>query len=298
MSKFFPRIPEKRENASHMKNMRSRVFQHMLKTRGRKYRAFLRYLRLFKYIAFAPTRGKFLESYYTLMRYLDDVVDGDAPLPKGYSDESDYLLEKIRFSENPDNPKDEVDYLILFCFELGAEFGGDFREETKDILNSLLFDAKRRGKLIIFMEKDLKNHFHMLDVRGTIRATLKVFNEDPEKCNFLEPLGIACRYQYDIEDFEADIAAGYVNISKEECDHFGITQDDLQNYSSPKIKKCLRRRAQSGMTLLEEHHRVLPKGNFSLLARATFPIVYESPARKIFNQTISETQILNSNKLS
>ena len=56
--------------------MRNRVFKHMLKTRGWKYRAFLRYLRFFKYAAFAPTRGEFLESYYVLMRFLDDVVDG------------------------------------------------------------------------------------------------------------------------------------------------------------------------------------------------------------------------------
>ncbi|MCJ7757934.1 MAG: hypothetical protein MUP24_07270, partial [Gillisia sp.] len=81
--------------------MRNRVFEHMLKTRGWKYRAFLRYLRLFKYAAFAPVRGEFLESYYVLMRFLDDIVDGDAPLPEGYLDESDYISHKIRFSKNP-----------------------------------------------------------------------------------------------------------------------------------------------------------------------------------------------------
>ena len=58
--------------------MRARVYQHMLATRGWKYRAFLRYLRFFKYAAFAPIRGKFLECYYVLMRFLDDIVDGDA----------------------------------------------------------------------------------------------------------------------------------------------------------------------------------------------------------------------------
>ncbi len=79
MLKFLQRTPRKIEDERLMKKMRSKVFQHMLRTRGWKYRAFLRYLRLFKYVALAPTRGKFLESYYTLMRYLDDVVDGDIP---------------------------------------------------------------------------------------------------------------------------------------------------------------------------------------------------------------------------
>ena len=276
-----------------MKSMRSRVFRHTLKTRSWKYRAFLRYLRLFKYAAFAPTRGKFLESYYVLMRYLDDVVDGDAPLPEGYIDESDYLVEKIRFSKNLNYPKDEVDYLMLFCFEQAEKFGEDFKTETKDILNSLLFDAKRRGKLIIFPKEELINHFHMLDIGGTIRATLKVFKEDPDKYKFLEPLGMASRYQFDIEDFEKDISAGYVNISKEECEHLGITQEDLYNVSSSKIKKWLRQRAEDGMALLTEYYRRLPEGKFSLVARATFPLVYEIPARKVFQKIISATETLD-----
>ncbi len=272
----------------HMKGMRSRVFSHMLKTRGWKYRAFLRYLRLFKYAAMAPTRGEFLESYYVLMRYLDDIVDGDAPLPKGYKDETEYLIEKIRFLKNPNSPKDEVDYLMLFCFDLARKFGQDFQAETEDILSSLLFDAKRRGKMIVFPRRELMQHFHMLDIRGTIRATLKIFKEEPEKYQLLEPLGMACRYQYDLEDFEADIAAGYVNISKEECDQMEISKLDLRNIHTPKIKKMFLRRAEEGMKLLEEHHRRLPAGKFSLLARATFPLVYEFPARKTFRKIISE----------
>ena len=67
----------------------------MLATRGWKYRSFLRYLGLFKYLTLDFTRGEFLESYYTLMRYLDDVVDGDIPLPDGYTSESEYILKKI-----------------------------------------------------------------------------------------------------------------------------------------------------------------------------------------------------------
>ena len=133
------------------------------------------------------------------------------------------------------------------------------------------------------------HHFHMLDVRGTIRATIKSPPaEDPDKDKILNPLGIASRYQFDLEDFESDIAAGYVNISKEEYNHFGLTQKDLHNISAPNIKNWFRHRAEEGMTLLEEYHRRLPEGNFSLLARTTFPLVYEFPASKVFRQVLSE----------
>lgn len=273
------------ENA---KNIRSRVFKHMLKTRGWKYRVFLRYLRFFKYISLSITRGDFLESYYTLMRYLDDIVDGDAPIPKGYSNSTDYLLEKIQFSENPNNPKDEVDFLMLHCFNLAKKFNEDFQLETKDILNSLLFDANRKGKGIIFPEKELMQHFHLMDVRGTIKATLKIFKEDPDKYKLLESLGIATRYQFDLEDFEADIKAGYVNITKEECELFGIECKDLNNLQSSSIKNWFKYRAEMGLTLLDEHSQNIPEGRFSLLTRVTFPLVYELPARKLFRKVLSE----------
>ncbi|MDP4292401.1 MAG: class 1 isoprenoid biosynthesis enzyme [Bacteroidota bacterium] len=268
------------------KEMRNRVFRHMLKKRGWKYKVFLRYLCFFKYAAFAPVRGRFLESYYTLMRYLDDVVDGDAPLPQPYHHESDYVADKIRFSENPEAPNDEVDFLMAYCFELAERFGADFKAETKDILESLFFDAQRRGKLMIFPQEVLNHHFHLLDIRGTIRATLKVFREDPEQYPLLEPLGMACRYQYDIEDYEADIAAGYVNISQEECDLFGILHEDLDDTSSPGVKAWLHHRAKEGMKLLEEHHRLLRQGKFSWLSRGTFRFVYEMPARKVFRHIL------------
>ena len=272
--------------------MREMVFRHMVRTRGWKYKAFLRYLRLFKYFAFAPVRGAFLESYYTLMRYLDDIVDGDAPLPEGFLDGSEYLRQKILFSKELRNPQDPVDYLMLHCFDLGDRFGAQFQSETEDILNSLLFDARRRGRLEIFSKHELAHHFHVLDIRGTIRATLKVFKEDPDKYLLLEPLGMASRYQFDLEDLETDLEAGYVNISKEECAHFHIEPTDFTNTQAESIQKWKRHRAQEGLNLLGKHHSLVSKGNFSMLARATFPLVYEYPAKKVFREVLAQTSWL------
>lgn len=275
-------IPSKNQERS-IKEIRSRVFEHMLKTRGLKYRAFLWQLRSFKYLAFAPTRGEFLESYYTLMRYIDDVVDGDAPLSSNYANEVDYIVEKINFSKHPSHPKDESDFLMLYCIELAEKFGEDFQSETSDILECLLFDANRRSKYIIYPEAELHNHFFILDIRGTIRATLKVFNDDPEKFKLLEPLGTACRHHYNIEDFEEDIKAGYINISKEECEEFDISLEDLHRVS-PNVKLWLQHHAEKGMELLAKHHQLMPRGNFSLLEKLVFKVVYEIPAKRVFKK--------------
>ncbi|MCB0580207.1 MAG: hypothetical protein KDD10_12970, partial [Phaeodactylibacter sp.] len=47
-----------------------------------------------------------------------------------------------------------------------------------------------------------------------------------------------------------------------------------------------RSQAIKGLEMLEAHHRRLPEGRFSLLARATFPLVYEAPARRFFDGTL------------
>lgn len=267
--------------------MRKRIYAYMLQTRGKKYRSFLWYLRFFKFIAFAPYRGGFLESYYVLMRYLDDVVDGDAPLPGNYPSAIEYIRDKIAFSVDPVHPKDEVDHLMEYCFRLGRKFGQNFQEETADILHSLLFDAERRNTNKIFSAEVLGKHFHLMDIRGTIRATLKIFREDPQKYINLEPLGKATRYQFDLEDLQQDINAGYINITSEDCELFQIGEGDFRDISLPGIQKWMLHHAQEGIKLLDEHHQQIRRVKFSKLSLATFYLVYERPARKLFLDIIS-----------
>jgi len=267
--------------------LRSKVYKHMLETRGWKYKVFLRYLRFFKYISLSKSRGEFLEFYYTLMRYIDDVVDGDVQLPNGYENEIDYIQQKIAFSSNTENPKDEADLIMAHCFELAKKINQDFTVETRDILQSLLFDARRKGQLTIFPETILMQHFHKMDISGTIKATLKIFKEDPNKYEILEPLGLATRYQFDLEDFNDDVKAGYLNFTQEECDLCGIEEGNY-DIQSKGIKNWFNYRATKGLELLKEHHKRLPEGKFKVLTKATFPLVYELPAKRLFNKVLSK----------
>ena len=158
--------------------------------------------------------------------------------------------------------------------------------ETESQLQSLLFDARRKGQSTVFPESVLMKHFHKMDISGTIKATLKIFNEDPDKFELLEPLGLATRYQFDLEDFNDDIKAGYINCTEEECQLFNIRQGNFSK-SAPEIKNWFTYRAKKGLDLLDEHHKRLPKGKFKLLTRLAFPLVYEIPARKLFNKVLS-----------
>ncbi|TLX73284.1 hypothetical protein E9993_15965 [Labilibacter sediminis] len=131
------------------------------------------------------------------------------------------------------------------------------------------------------------HHFHLLDVRGTIRATLKLFKESPDKYELLSPLGIATRIHYDLQDYESDLKAGYINISQEDCTQFGIDSGNIRNTSHPSVQKWFQHQANKGMKLLDEHHRNLSLADFSLLTRTTLPLVYELPAKKFFNKVLS-----------
>jgi len=224
------------------------------------------------------------------MRYIDDIVDGDAPVPKGYKDSEEYICSKLAFSKSLMNPEDEVDYLMVYCQELGRKIGEDFTDETDDILSSLLFDAKRRNKYIIFPEEELMLHFHTMDVRGTIKATLKLFNEEPDKYKLLEPLGIATRIHYDLQDYDSDLEAGYVNITKEDCERFGISMDIIRDRSHPSVQAWFIHQANKGLKLIEAHHKNMLEADFSWLTRWTLPVIYEWPAKKFYTDVLNQQQ--------
>lgn len=272
---------------------RNHIYQHMLRTRGSKYLWFLKYLKLFRLIAQTPERADFLESYYTLMRYLDDIVDNDAPLPEGYSDTEAYLMDKIRFAGNPSIPADESDAMMIHCFQLGSTFGESFEEETADILGSLLFDTRRMGQARFFSSDDLMAHYHQLDIRGTVKATTKLFNENAGDFLLLEPLGMASRFFYDIRDVHDDLSKNLVNISLEDANAFGISASNMNEPDNPGIQRWCRAQALRGLQLLDLHRQQIPKGSFRLSTRLTFLFVYERPARGFFNKTLRRTANLD-----
>ncbi len=273
-----------------LRNWQRGIIAHMLRTRGAKYGWFLRYLHLFRVISKTPAKADFLESYYTLMRYLDDIVDGDAPLPAGYDSAETYLLDKIDFFKNRPTPRDQVDHFMAYCMELGQSFGETFEEETNDILHCLLFDARRMGKRIIFSNNELMAHYHRLDISGTVKATLRIFSEDPEKYLLLEPLGLASRFYYDLRDFEDDIRKGLVNISAEDMEAFGIQPASLDDAENEGVRRWFRAQAERGMLLLEKHRENLKIAGFRWSTRATFPLVYAGPARRFFRKVLKKTE--------
>ena len=226
-------------------------------------------------------KGQMLEADYLWMRMVDDIADGDlaAPIP---TEPAKYIEEKLDFLHALGTPRDDIDALILFSEELSRETGISLQAERELILRSMLFDAKRFGKRQIFSKEELDEHFYQCDIEGTGRGTLKLFGEDPDKWPYVEPLGVASRIYDNLQDLPDDIASGYINIPREDMQHFGISRADLRDISSPNPQEWISSEVTRGQKLLEQDKELFPQGNFSRVGRIFVHLYHRIPTRNYF----------------
>lgn len=232
-------------------------------------------------------RGNLLLAVNTGMRILDDIADGDRQPPLGASRVA-YLQDKQAFIQNPQDPQDEVDHLFTYCYELANTVGIDIHEELNAFFSYFLFDARRLGTREVFPQAELDEAYDACDIWGTIRGSLKVFGDDPEKTRLLFPLGKAVRIFYSPRDYEQDVAAGFVNIPQEAIDTYEIRQNYLPNRYNPAVRKWFREEARVGLGLLEKHRAVMQNEKFRLNGRLVLPIAYENPTRAYLQAVLAD----------
>jgi len=252
--------------------------RHRLVSRGKNYSWIFRSIEVYKKIDYK--KADLLENYYYLMRFIDDVADGQAQLPASFFSEEEYVDTKINFSKTLSNPKDFADYMMMRSFQSAYDLGIDISLETSNILESMLFDSKRKGKFMIFDEQQLDLHYDMLDIKGCISGALKIMGEDSKLTKDILPLGKASRIYYDTRDIREDISQGFVNISKEDLSSFNVNIDDILRND---IKRLMMHRATVGVAKLLEYHR--PK-DMKFLTKLTLIFGYEHPSKKYFNNVL------------
>ncbi len=269
------------------------VFDEMIATRHSKYKWWLRALR------YAPLPGNYSEErkalmlmFYAAMRAIDDYVDGDRQIPGNLTPIA-YVQRKLEFLRTGSKPLDEIELLIHYSINIGEILSVDVRKGGYDIVSSLLWDAQRRenflntGQLQAYPEKELHHHFDLLDIRGTIPWTLRIFGEDLEKYMYLENLGLAARKYYNLRDFEDDLKAGFVNISLEDCQRLCIDLNALQSQHHPAIRQWFIEQAQSGIFLIADHRRNLPQAHLRWFGRLALFVMYEQSAQRYFRKVLN-----------
>ncbi len=230
-------------------------------------------------------RGTLLLAVNTGMRILDDIADGDRQPPPGTSPVT-YLEGKQAFIRNPEDPQDDLDYLFAYCYELAGKASLSIRNELDAFFEYFLFDAKRRGSGDIFSQAELDQAYDACDITGTIRGSLMVFGDDPEKAPLLMPLGKAVRTYYTLRDYEQDVAAGFVNIPREAVESFGISITNLADRFSPPVRAWFHSEALLGLQRLDEHDEVMRSNKFRWVGKQALPIAYIKPAKSYLQSVL------------
>ena len=280
-----------------------KIMQEQFQRRNFKYRLFFsgllfeKYIFKFDKIPKYKERGLLLRNYYFLMRYLDDIIDGDI-LIKDYitiDDKIKYLEEKLSNFTNKSNPKDDVDKMIKECLLLAEDIGFSMENESKFIINSLIFASLKYSislSLKIVSSDELNKHFYDLDILGTVSGCLKIYNENEENINALYYLGKASRKYYDMRDFVEDIKRGLVNISREDIQKFNITENDIykvMSISDEYIKIC--KNSFSNSKLLN----ILPESILNFLMEC---YNYSNENLDLYHNLISDCKLRNSTRLT
>lgn len=267
------------------------VYRWMLDTRNNKYSMFLWELQGFRYLIHNSLRADLMENYYCHQRCTDDIADGDHPLPVGYPSPSAYVQKRLDFARDPSSgPKDVVDQVLLRCYQLAERLGFSVQSETILMLQSILFDADRRGKNTEYPQAVLDKNFDDLDGKGTVSLSLKFFGEDKDhekKLHLLRPLATATRMHYSIDDLKTDLLEGVRNISAEDMAKHGITDAALRDPHSPAVQAWKRQEALKGMDLLKQHERNLHRMKLRWFTPSVLQWVFRKRAQKCFRQVLN-----------
>ena len=252
--------------------------------RVKKYFWFILALQVYKFITyftFNPSKGKLLEAFYLVNRYLDDVGDSDTRFDMTPQDRINYLLRKRELTLNPNEPQDEIEHLILYYQCLAKKRGEDFTDPAINIIDSMIFDAKRLGGSVIHKQRTLEENYHLLDEKGTVSPMLWLFKENPNRLAELSYLARAVRTYYNLRDLRGDIVKGHINISAEDVELYQLNlYPMLLKIETPtEIEKWFQGQAQEGLRLLAIHRKSLFEKPFRVFTRLVLWLMYERSAR-------------------
>lgn len=266
-----------------------KTYFKMLGKRAKKYFFFILGLCFLSLFPGNRQRGKLVQLVYSCMRDIDDVVDFDEPLPTEYESTMDFVDGKIAFIDNPQNPRDDIDMKIKISLELADSMGLDIRYGLKCILRSMRFDSLRQGKKMIFPKSELDQHFHLLDVVGTVKESLQLYGEDAITLTpIVGLLGMASRIYYNLRDFESeDIPSGLINVTSEDFDRFHISANNL-TISSPAVQMWFKDQAMEGLALIREYKKDMVGKRIRLITWLTLRLAFERPAKKYLKKILTE----------
>ena len=179
-------------------------------------------------------RAEFVRFYYDVLRYIDDVVDGDTATTDGKLIEKAAAQDFVnRLKTEQFSSEDEGIRVVLeYCHELADQIGLEgFKNKNLQLLDSLEFDLERRGditddKIILSSDQEIQQRYFMNFIDPCFGLMAQTVDQ-PTMTEPMREIGRASRRYYNLEDLFEDISRGLINVSREDASKFGLDEDSF-----------------------------------------------------------------------
>lgn len=195
---------------------------------------------------------------YHFCRLVDDIADGDSPLPKGF-ETFEQVTENLKAQVNGTvvDKNSDLGFLLHRCISKLEEEGGsiDIRHELIAFLDAMQLEHKKRNEHLVFTEEELKDLYD--DSFGPPHVIAFVALGSNAKASDIEGLMQLQGRLYAVRDLKDELRLGIINIPKDVLDESGlgkealIAQPDLLDANTV-IQAWIQREYAVGLKLIEQ----------------------------------------------
>lgn len=241
-----------------------------------------------------PDGAKIIRDGNFCFRLVDDIADGDRPLPISSKTKQEYLQRRKDVLRRLYAGKiyasgEEEDVLVVDWMRRERRLGISLGGEALDILDSIIFDEERARSRRILTQQELYNYFQQLDL-ACLSGSLKVAGE---KCSpqQLADIAMAVRIMFNLRDFPEDYARGVINISREDLDKYDIDLAHCDGKTTveeviadPSLRSWYKDQTNLGLRLLQKGREAQKRLGLKIETRTGLWLNFERPVEAVLGR--------------
>lgn len=242
-----------------------------------------------------PEHADLIRSGNFYWRWVDDVADGDRPLPEKYRKRDEFLqhrkaiVKQLFFQPEGTVYGEREDILLAHYYFQARRLGIDLAQESVSILDSIIWDEERARNRKLLTQKELNDGINKVDF-ACIDGGFKVADE-PYHSQDLHALSWAVRTMFNLRDFPRDFAKGLINISREDIERYNVNLAQLEERESvPQLvvyepmRRWYKDQVAAGRRFLDEALNTLSELHLKWITRFVLNVNFVDPTRRNLNR--------------
>ena len=172
---------------------------------------------------------------YFFCRFVDDVTDGDRPLPKGFDSFQAFIDRLLYLLENKSNSKLKgIELMLTDALRKLDKTDATpllIRAELKSFLQSMQVDYTRRTQKQVLSQTEIDELYDQ-SFASVLHLAMLGFGTQLERSD-IKKLGQVQGKIYALQDLEDDLRMGIINVPRELVKKAGLSNEELM--SSPRL---------------------------------------------------------------